>query len=164
MPPHVTSKRLHVMPEGPEIHRAAAKIHRALAGRETVEVSFAFDTHPCIAKPGQTHCSRAWRPRRSSHSTGTSGVASPRCGLIMASWPPATFDSMKRSFVSGGVTRLPEEVAVLKVQGLTRRHWRHDVFSRAGTPCPRCHTTIEKEMWGGRRLYRCPSYQPLRKS
>ncbi len=276
------------MPEGPEIHRAAARVHRALAGRQTVEVSFAFDhlerqygtrltglrveevsargkallttfedghviyshnqlygvwklvkpyawpktsrqlrlalhntyrsallysaseievwdvdtidDHPYIAKLGPDPLRsdvdldlileryRNTEFARRSFSTllfdqgFVAGVGNYLRSEIlhMAKVAPderpsdldeertraiaeATVESMRRAFKSGGVTRHPDEVAELKAQGLTRRHWRHYVFSRATRPCPRCGARIEKESWGGRRLYRCPECQPLRK-
>ena len=74
-----------------------------------------------------------------------------------------TVEAMRRSFASGGATRSPEEVSELKARGVRRREWRHYVFARAGRPCPRCGESIVKETWGGRRLYRCPSCQALRR-
>ena len=75
----------------------------------------------------------------------------------------ATITAMQRSFASGGATRSPDEVRELKALGLKRREWRHYVFSRARKACPRCASIIVKETWGGRRLYRCPTCQVLRK-
>ena len=74
-----------------------------------------------------------------------------------------TVASMQRSFASGGATRTPEEVRELKALGKRRRDWRHYVFGRARRACPRCGESIVKETWGGRRLYRCPDCQVLRK-
>ncbi|MGY0559406.1 endonuclease VIII [Luteimonas sp. A277] len=39
--------------------------------------------------------------------------------------------------------------------------FRFQVFARAGKPCPACGTTIERMMVGSRRLYLCPTCQPL---
>lgn len=43
----------------------------------------------------------------------------------------------------------------------TAEGFRFQVFARAGEPCPACDTPIERMMSASRRLYCCPSCQPL---
>ena len=38
--------------------------------------------------------------------------------------------------------------------------FRFNVFNRAGKPCPRCSSSIEKSMLASRPFYRCPVCQP----
>lgn len=36
---------------------------------------------------------------------------------------------------------------------------RHNVYARAGSPCPRCRTPVSRVRWGGRSGFFCPSCQ-----
>jgi endonuclease-8 len=67
----------------------------------------------------------------------------------------------KRSYRSAGVTNEPDRVARRRGQGHPRSDWRHLVFAREGQPCWDCGTKIERISSGGRRLYLCPSCQPM---
>ncbi len=66
---------------------------------------------------------------------------------------------LHRAYKTGGITLDPKRVAHAKSQGLTRRRYRHFVFSRAARACYRCGTKIEKQHFAGRRLYFCPVCQ-----
>ena len=68
----------------------------------------------------------------------------------------------RRSYRTGGLTELPDLVRIAKAAGEPRRFHRHAVFARAGKPCRRCGSRIEKLEVGGRRLYLCPVCQPAR--
>ena len=70
-----------------------------------------------------------------------------------------TLETGRRAYEQRGVTNPPRLVAQLKKQGLKRRGYRHAVFARAGQPCYRCGTTIEKMSVASRRLYFCPVCQ-----
>ena len=65
----------------------------------------------------------------------------------------------RRAYELGGITNSPHRVAQLKKKGLKRRSYRHAVFGRAGLPCYRCGTEIEKLSVASRRLYFCPTCQ-----
>ena len=65
----------------------------------------------------------------------------------------------KRAYEQRGVTNPPRLVARLEKKGLKRRGYRHAVFARAGKPCYRCGTAIEKTSVASRRLYFCPACQ-----
>lgn len=65
----------------------------------------------------------------------------------------------RRSYETGGITNDLKAAARLKSQGLSRRAYRHYVFSRAGEPCFACTTPIVREVFSGRRVYRCPRCQ-----
>ncbi len=67
----------------------------------------------------------------------------------------------RRAYETGGITSTPDRVAALKAQGMTRRRYRFAVFGRAELPCPVCGSPIERADAGSRRIYRCPSCQPL---
>jgi endonuclease VIII len=68
----------------------------------------------------------------------------------------------KRSYRAGGVTNEPDRVALLRREGRPRHVCRHLVFARDGQPCWACSTKIERITSAGRRLYLCPSCQPMR--
>ena len=70
----------------------------------------------------------------------------------------------RRSYRTGGLTELPEEVREAKRLGEPRRSHRHAVFGRSGKPCRRCGARIRRSEVGTRRLYLCPLCQPLRRS
>ncbi len=60
-----------------------------------------------------------------------------------------------RSLQTKGLTNHPRQVQVQRQQGQPRRQYRHWVFNREGSPCLICGSKILKEVWSGRRLYRC---------
>lgn len=66
----------------------------------------------------------------------------------------------RRSYTTGGITNDAALVARLKAAGVARRDYRWWVFGRDGQPCHRCGTLIDKQTFGGRRLYLCPTCQP----
>lgn len=66
----------------------------------------------------------------------------------------------RQAYVEGGCTFDPERARALRAQGAPRWRWRHAVFGRAGKPCPRCGSTIERIEITGRRVYLCPRCQP----
>lgn len=65
----------------------------------------------------------------------------------------------QRAYEQRGVTNPPHLVDRLKKKGLKRRGYRHAVFARAGLPCHRCGTAVEKDVVTSRRLYFCPACQ-----
>ena len=65
----------------------------------------------------------------------------------------------RRAYEQGGVTNAAHRVARLKKKGMKRRGYRHAVFARAGKPCYRCGSIIEKTHVASRRLYFCPACQ-----
>jgi endonuclease-8 len=66
----------------------------------------------------------------------------------------------RRSYRTGGVTNDPDRVRQLREQGLPRAALRFQVFGRAGQPCYRCGSKIQRLSLAGRRLYICPACQP----
>lgn len=72
-----------------------------------------------------------------------------------------TLDIGTRAYEQKGVTNPPYLVQRLKKKGAKRRGYRHAVFSRAGLPCYRCKTPIEKISVASRRLYFCPACQGI---
>lgn len=69
----------------------------------------------------------------------------------------------RRSYRTGGITELPDEVREAKRLGERRRSFRHAVFGRSGKPCRRCSARIRRSEVGTRRLYLCPHCQPSRR-
>ncbi len=67
----------------------------------------------------------------------------------------------KRAYRGAGVTNDPDRVARLRREGRPRRDWRHLAFARDGQPCWECGAKIERISSAGRRLYLCPSCQPM---
>lgn len=65
----------------------------------------------------------------------------------------------RRSYRTGGITELAAVAREARAAGQPRRQYRHAVFGRAGRPCRRCGTTIERMLVGGRRLYLCSTCQ-----
>jgi endonuclease VIII len=65
----------------------------------------------------------------------------------------------RQSYQTKGITNDLNIADSLKLEGKTRREYRHYVFSRKGRACHLCDTEILKEEMGGRRLYYCPSCQ-----
>ena len=66
----------------------------------------------------------------------------------------------ERALEQNGITIDYEIAENLKLEGLTKRQYRHWVFTRDGNPCRRCGSTIIHTRVGGRRLDFCPSCQP----
>ena len=66
----------------------------------------------------------------------------------------------ERALSQNGITIDYEIAENLKLEGLTKRQYRHWVFTRDGNPCRRCGSTIIHTRVGGRRLDFCPSCQP----
>ena len=66
----------------------------------------------------------------------------------------------ERALAQNGITIDYEIAENLKLEGLTKRQYRHWLFTRDGNPCRRCGSTIIHTRVGGRRLDFCPSCQP----
>jgi len=66
-----------------------------------------------------------------------------------------------RAYQTGGVTIDEAMLEKAKQNGEKRRQYRHYLFSRAGKPCRQCGTEILKLNKSGRRIYVCPSCQPV---
>lgn len=77
----------------------------------------------------------------------------------IAALAQAALTITRRSYATRGITTDPALAAELKAQGVPRRHYRWYVFGRDGMGCYTCGTLVEKERWGGRRLYYCPTCQ-----
>lgn len=65
----------------------------------------------------------------------------------------------RQSYQHNGITNDLDRAKTLKQQGLSRRAYRHHVFTRDGQPCWHCGTLIEKIVMAGRRCYVCPKCQ-----
>ena len=70
----------------------------------------------------------------------------------------------RRSYRTRGITVTPEIDKALKQEGLAYERRRFYVFARAGKRCHTCNTKIDVTTVGSRRLYLCPSCQPVRLS
>jgi endonuclease-8 len=71
----------------------------------------------------------------------------------------ATLELAWRSYRTRGITLSKgqhEDVRRAGRRGEAARFW---VFARAGQPCYRCTTTLQRESRSGRRIYLCPSCQ-----
>ena len=73
----------------------------------------------------------------------------------------ATLKVPWQSYETQGITNDLKIVQQLKKQGYKRKDYRHWVFGREERPCYVCHTSIIKEISGGRRYYYCPHCQSL---
>lgn len=72
----------------------------------------------------------------------------------------ASVDVTQQAYVEKGVTNDLTRVAHLKAAGLTRRRYRHHVFTRDGRDCWTCGEAVQKMLKAGRRIYWCPRCQP----
>ena len=66
-----------------------------------------------------------------------------------------------QSYRYKGVTNDLDLANRLKAKGLSYRDYRYWVFGRVDRPCYVCATPIVKEMVSSRRIYYCPTCQPL---
>lgn len=66
-----------------------------------------------------------------------------------------------QSYKYKGVTNDLDLANKLKAKGLSYRDYRYWVFGRVDRPCYVCATPIVKEMVSSRRIYYCPTCQPL---
>lgn len=66
----------------------------------------------------------------------------------------------RQSYQTKGITNDLIRVQSLKKKGLTRRHYRHHVFARAGKLCYICQQTIRKSAHAGRPFFYCNVCQP----
>lgn len=73
----------------------------------------------------------------------------------------ASVDVTYQAYTEKGITNDLDRVAHLKAAGLTRRRYRHHVFTREQQDCWTCGTPVEKMLKAGRRIYLCPGCQPL---
>ena len=67
----------------------------------------------------------------------------------------------RRSYETGGITLAPHLSRSLQQQGHSRAWRRFYVFGRAESPCYTCGTSIERSEVNSRRLYHCPTCQPV---
>ncbi|HSP32530.1 MAG TPA: endonuclease VIII, partial [Halomonas sp.] len=67
----------------------------------------------------------------------------------------------QQAYHLAGVTNTQAWIDQAIRAGEPRRQWRFAVFERAGLECHRCGAVIERKMVGSRRLYLCPSCQPV---
>ena len=65
----------------------------------------------------------------------------------------------KRSYRMRGVTVPPRLARELRASGLGYRDYRFSVYGRAGLPCYRCDTPIERRTMGSRSLFVCNACQ-----
>ncbi len=65
----------------------------------------------------------------------------------------------RQSYASGGITNDLDRAEALARQGADFEARRFLVYRRAGLPCYRCSTPIEKGRYGGRMGYSCPACQ-----
>lgn len=72
-----------------------------------------------------------------------------------------TLSITRRSLATGGVTLDEKLSKSLTKQGVSRRQRRHYVFGRAGQPCFRCETIIERIEVAARAVFVCPSCQGM---
>ncbi|HEB95365.1 MAG TPA: endonuclease VIII, partial [Sedimenticola thiotaurini] len=68
----------------------------------------------------------------------------------------------RRSFRTGGITNDPDAARALMENGASFEQARFHLFRRAGLPCYRCGTPIERISAGGQACYVCPRCQPGR--
>ncbi|OHV11960.1 endonuclease VIII [Kushneria phosphatilytica] len=76
----------------------------------------------------------------------------------LAAW---TLTLIQRAYRLAGVTNDAQWRQPLIDQGWPRCRWRHAVFNREQAPCFACGTPIVRQSVASRRLYRCPSCQPV---
>ena len=73
----------------------------------------------------------------------------------------ATLRIAQQSYRHEGVTYNLAEARKLKAKGETRSQYRHWVFNRDNQRCRVCLQRVVKDVVAGRRVYYCPSCQPL---
>jgi endonuclease-8 len=73
----------------------------------------------------------------------------------------STLALSRRSYETGGITLAPRLSKSLKGMGLKRGQRRFYAFGRAGRPCYHCSGEIDRLEISGRRLYLCPTCQPV---
>ena len=66
----------------------------------------------------------------------------------------------RRSYRTRGVTAPPKAVRERKALGMSYAQYRFQVYGRAGLPCYRCGTTIDRLDSGSRAVFICPECQP----
>ena len=81
-------------------------------------------------------------------------------GPTLARLAQASVDVIEQAYVEKGITNDMARVARLKAEGVTRRRYRHHVFTRDDQDCWTCGATVQKMLKAGRRLYWCPGCQP----
>ena len=67
------------------------------------------------------------------------------------------------AYKSGGYTVAKSIADVNKMNGESKRSFRHAVFMRYGYKCVKCNSRIERKWYGKRKLDYCPYCQILRK-
>jgi len=65
----------------------------------------------------------------------------------------------RRSYQTQGITNDPDRARQLMARGASFEQARFHLFRRAGLPCYRCASTIEKTTSGGQTCYVCPGCQ-----
>lgn len=72
-----------------------------------------------------------------------------------------TLDICQRSYALEGVTLPERQYKALRNQGITYGRARFYVFGRAGQPCRKCQEKIKRSSANSRRIYTCPTCQPI---
>jgi len=73
----------------------------------------------------------------------------------------ATVRIAQQSYRHEGITYNLNEAGKLKAKGETRSQYRHWIFNRDNQRCRVCVQPVVKDVVAGRRVYYCPSCQPL---
>ena len=73
----------------------------------------------------------------------------------------ATLDISQRSYAMAGVTLPERQYKAMRQQGVTYGKARFYVFGRAGQPCRQCDKKIRRTDANSRRIYTCPTCQPM---
>ena len=72
-----------------------------------------------------------------------------------------TLALIRLAYETAGITNTPARVARMRARGVRRSKLRHLAFARAGEACYGCGDTIVRIDIGARRLYLCPTCQPV---
>ncbi|MEL6902731.1 MAG: zinc finger domain-containing protein, partial [Cyanobacteria bacterium J06606_4] len=73
----------------------------------------------------------------------------------------ASIEVAYQSYKYKGITNDLDLANRLKASGARYRDYRYWVFGRTHKPCYICGTPIVKEMVSSRRIYYCPTCQPV---
>jgi endonuclease-8 len=68
----------------------------------------------------------------------------------------------RQAYRTQGITNDPALATQLQAAGWSFAQARHWVFDRAGQPCHRCRSEVERGTANGRGIYLCPQCQPPR--
>jgi endonuclease-8 len=73
----------------------------------------------------------------------------------------ATLTVAQQSYVTGGVIVSDRDYKASRAKGVTHGQSRFFVFARASKPCRVCKTKIQRSSANSRRIYICPTCQPV---